>query len=155
MSCVPGDLILLAAVARMYGVVDSSQDLYLLAQLGADTRIAPTIGDMEAGLSLLGMLSARIVAERVTIPPLVGKSLADGHAVIAQYRERLHPRAARWCALCEAMHITWRGLAVGSDFSCHSVGSDLGALLTGHYLIITRQLPEWDAASGLPVPPLN
>lgn len=155
MQPLAGDLILLAAVAQAYGECDQAQDLYLLAQLGANLYTPLHAADMVCGLGLLGLVGAHVVGDHRAIPSLIGNALDQGHVVLAQYRDRTPKHAPHWCCLCETEGNDWRGVSAQGDYSSSSESSVLGSLLTGHYIIVASQLPNWDVPAPIRDPPMN
>lgn len=139
-----GDLVTLATVAQSYGVGDSAQNLYSLAAYGCNLAPIMEPGDVEIGLSLIGIESFRLVAPGQQIPKMVGFALSEGHMVLAQVNGLGTWNRKLWVLLTSSDDQEWGGIVCGWDFISHGVSSQLRWKLTGHYVICATPLPGWE-----------
>jgi hypothetical protein len=143
MATLHPDLLLLAAVAQAYGAGHSAEILYCLADYGTHFTPPMTVGDMQAGLSILRVDSYRLVAPGLQVPDLLQHALLSGRVVLGQVRGHPIRKVDYWIALTELKDESWNGIAVGLDWAQVGIAAHYGHTLTGFYLVCAQPLPGW------------
>jgi hypothetical protein len=143
MATLHPDLLLLATVAQAYTGGQVADNLYCLAQYGTHFPPPMSVGDMQAGLSMIGLDSYRLVAPGMMVPDIIQHAIREGHIALGQVRGYPLRKTDYWIALCEVRSDGWNGIGLGLDWSHLGVASHMGHILTGFYLVCATPLPGW------------
>lgn len=143
MTTLHPDLLLLAAVAQAYAVGDVADNLQALAHYGSHIPPPMTVGDVQAGLSIMGLDSYRLVAPGLTVPELLQEAILSGRMVLAQVRGLPFRKVDYWLCLTSVTVEAWEAVAVGLDWAQQGIASHYGHILTGFYLVCATPLPGW------------